>query len=1713
MNNRLGVILAGLLLLFLGQVLAANYNSGATIVGTALPTATNWSILTSTSVDGGVIVLENRNVSLLANNWTCTGTAILINMTSNAGNHSGFRSTASSTVHMTDCDVRSGNFSTQIKLLLEEDSLKFTAIRTNFSNLRQQALRLNGGTMPSFLKWNYVRITDSEDEFLNFNGFSNITINNSVFSNSTRRVIGQFGGANITVENTKFLNSLTNTDAWSISGGGYYGMNIINVTIDGFDDGLSLSPSSEEKDLFGTINGLNCSNVDRCLDLQAGFTNWSISGIRAHVNSSGKVINLVRKHKDNGWLNITDVIGWGGEQNIFLFQGSNTYVRNVTCQYNTGTAGGCFQLDQYNETTVIDITCRGANRTCVMVAEGNFNNLKNVNCHPDLVNNDLSSGFSSQCIEDSGSRNNYTGINGSSLDYGVNIFPSTTIPALPCENITVTNATLITWGNSYFEPAVFHSGKSTANTYNTGCKFIKFVDANCTGASSDSGNDGSCFHFEHLENGTVHNPTLANAQRGFWAEHQTNETRIYNGTINENVSVHVRLENASSLIFVGLRNLSETNITVVDDSANTESAAYIAQWGNVLVQWSNGTLIESAPVDIHINGVDDQPFRTENHTTVATGYGMYTELPTFKVNNSGQYNYSVSANTTYNDKSANASFSGVSLGTITLTLSSGNDSIPAPLSTAINNSAPQYTKHVNMNATWFDSDNLSCFKFFSNLTGINDSCVVFDSRNLSSRNLTVNLTRGQDISWKFYANDSFNQWNETILQTFTVNNTQPDPANISFPNNSVLNYRPYHINFSSFDSDGDKLWFYVYLNGSLEAVLDNNITLNNANASYYIEVLASDNYTNASANSSRIYYNVTVFENATVATPSPRPITYFNFPIVYYQQNISLSIIWSDDSLDVYCFTSNITGNQTCIPFSSSQTSYFDDFPGAPNASYINNSFNGNMSFINSAGSLYLQSSRHAVAGFVINHSFNDNDTFTFLPDQMSTTVYNIYDLYILNDSNCPLVSTTVGGVCINKSKIRYRFADNVTSTESIIFSIKYDGRFWIKLNKTGYTDWGIMTTESYNWSGLNDSRFIAFYVQGEEPPGFNSVGLGLQFISFNNSLSNRSSHTLFINHTYGTNISWKFYANDTQGNRNESIEQYIYVADPFNTTDNGNRTIVLANNSIRINITSFYNIDHINVSSEQGYFNYTSAIYETPYILERTTLTDNLTTGSHTLNYTFCDTAAQCKRIETLFYKHNNSVSYTPAILETDQVNIYLFINFSDVPIINVSGFRASLVFNGTSYNGTFNNVTGLFNFTTIPIPPEVPISQAVTFFFNYSLNGFNFNSSFFTQTINDVTFSNCSSIDNATLIFNVFNEDVPLNNLVVDFEIWLAYWTTTPEVANNFSIRQTGNYTYPFCLDIGNGTVYSNIYVLYTSSPGHTNRYYRYNQSLFNATTNFTIFNLNVTTDISTFKGTVRDRADYDIFPNIVTTMQRFYVGENVWRTVQMSQSDQFGLVQFNIREKTTDYRFLLHDQQNNLLETTPKNKFVCDATICDVTFMIDPFDGSATPSNLSVGYIFDNSTGILNITWNDPTLLTSTVRIYVSRESLGQPTVICHTNQTGSAGEFSCNVSGQQGTLRLTVFGTASPEVPIFSDFIDYVGQSLSQLIAGEELAFWGFGLFTTLTFLGVAISPVVAIVGGLFGFIIISSFGLLNFVTVSFLAAITVLALLIALRLRQ
>ena len=448
------------------------------------------------------------------------------------------------------------------------------------------------------------------------------------------------------------------------------------------------------------------------------------------------------------------------------------------------------------------------------------------------------------------------------------------------------------------------------------------------------------------------------------------------------------------------------------------------------------------------------------------------------------------------------------------------------------------------------------------------------------------------------------------------------------------------------------------------------------------------------------------------------------------------------------------------------------------------------------------------------------------------------------------------------------------------------------------------------------------------------------------------------------------------------------------------------------------------------------------------------------------------------------------------------------------ITNITAEFAYNYTTYtNITEVNASNYSSFSITR--PGFDLDSDQTFNYTWTLNitqGDNSKYTFYyngQHSIYNLVLDNCTLATTPTAYFNIYNELDVDYYLDAAVEVVATYWTVKGIDDKNLTLNRGSINNFTLCLYPNSSVIYSDIYVKYAVPTGFTHRYFLVNETFNNVSKTYNLYNLNDSTGITDLKITIRKNSDYSYFQNVITKLLKRYVGENVWRVVQMDESGDYGLVFFNIQEEKQDYRLIYMDRDNHILYTSETLKFVCTTGICDLTQKLSPYSGSAATANTTVRLYYDNDTNILNVSWSKPAGLSVTQEIYITQEDYSGSRLVYNVNQTGAAGAISFNTSGEQGSFTITLREDGSQ---IYTAVVSDDQESLFNFLGQTEGALYTFGIMLTVIMFGL-LSPAGVVITTMMGLIMIYLLGIFSPITFTFIIIAGVMGIVIGLRVRQ
>ncbi len=456
-----------------------------------------------------------------------------------------------------------------------------------------------------------------------------------------------------------------------------------------------------------------------------------------------------------------------------------------------------------------------------------------------------------------------------------------------------------------------------------------------------------------------------------------------------------------------------------------------------------------------------------------------------------------------------------------------------------------------------------------------------------------------------------------------------------------------------------------------------------------------------------------------------------------------------------------------------------------------------------------------------------------------------------------------------------------------------------------------------------------------------------------------------------------------------------------------------------------------------------------------------------------------------------------------------------NSVNFTNITFYHEGAIYN----DSTITNTTGN-NYTLFSITVNSPIINNSAVKYNWNLSIIQGDNTTYNINVTDnytayywnISF-NCSFPTNLTAIrLTSYLENLPTTIYNTSIDIEVSMWVVNTSNKKTINANLTGNYSYEICINVDDDFKID-LYSKNTIDTGFTHRYYLYNNSI-NATDvkQINIYNFNDTTLTDLLRITARDSDTYQYYPNILGWLERLYVAEGVWRVVQMDLSDDYGLLIYDVVEKSADYRLKFYDTSNNLLKTSDVLRFSCDNGVCEIVSLITPSGSTSEEADLLTTYTYNNNTGLIYLTWADSEGEVISVRVYISKETLTGDLMLFNETYNGSSGSDTFNLSGVTGSVLVSIYKTASPESDVISYWIDLAENTFSDVMGDTEGAFWSFVILVVVVIIGI-ISPVACIIMGVVGLIAIYSLGIFSGLTLTIVIVSIVMGVALGVKIRR
>lgn len=612
---------------------------------------------------------------------------------------------------------------------------------------------------------------------------------------------------------------------------------------------------------------------------------------------------------------------------------------------------------------------------------------------------------------------------------------------------------------------------------------------------------------------------------------------------------------------------------------------------------------------------------------------------------------------------------------------------------------------------------------------------------------------------------------------------------------------------------------------------------------------------------------------------------------------------------------------------------------------------------------------------------------------------------------------------------------------------------FPLNLGDGDYTIYGKATDNESGETNSDSIRIVVNttpFIEFVSPTTENGTNLTIDYIPINISLTE----------DYFANLTLDFYFNDVL---NESLVL-------TNSTRFYNKTGCLSGNW-KVNATVWTTTGNMNVTKTRS-FNIDVILptidIEAPTIL----IPYNYVGNNETLNVTFTDTS-----LESCWYDYNGTnitiegcltgvKNSTTFILEEGNYNMTLYANDSisnlnstfinwtynifelnityneEVLDLSIEDFilyvqsteeitESKMNYNGTDYSSNILSLgSDIYKITNTIQIPDTDADTNYTFYFNITTPTNTIITQSHNQTVFLLLIDNCDSYTNTIFNITLYDEKT-LSDLFGTIEVNLELFNNDKKTALTNAVSNFYNMSeMAICTNVNlTGTgYYYDLEVRYYVDPTNTSSfvyvpefYHIQKASVENLPQLLKLYNLhsNQSTEFTMY---YRDN-DYTARPNVLLQIQRKYVSEGIFRTVEIPITSNEGSALGHFDLDNYKYK-IIATYNGEVLNIFDNPAIVCESELsglCTLTLngqgSSDAFEDYETIIDTSYNLISNGT--IITYSFTIPSGETKHVRVVMVQSSPFQDDVtICNTSLTSSAGTIECTASSTIGDSNVLI-----------------------------------------------------------------------------------------------
>jgi len=482
---------------------------------------------------------------------------------------------------------------------------------------------------------------------------------------------------------------------------------------------------------------------------------------------------------------------------------------------------------------------------------------------------------------------------------------------------------------------------------------------------------------------------------------------------------------------------------------------------------------------------------------------------------------------------------------------------------------------------------------------------------------------------------------------------------------------------------------------------------------------------------------------------------------------------------------------------------------------------------------------------------------------------------------------------------------------------------------------------------------------------------------------------------------------------------------------------------------------------------------------------TINLPWGEYTFiiyaNDTFGNNVQEEVTARWRYILYQENISYNSDTLTGNSEAFSIDVTYNETLFPNSLAY---LYYDGTAYSTTKTGSSGDYVFSKTLAIPDYTSQKNNTFYFNFILNnGTNnyYNSSQYNQTVNVLQIDNCSSYSHNLYNFTILDEknqnhlNETYYNLSVELNIIL--YNLDGNQIQNYSTSYGEINPIRLCLNdnLASGESYNLDLQLKYDADDYASEFYHKQQERINSSdfnTSINLYDLDETNS-QEFKISYKDASLLPI-SNVLIQIQRKYVSEGIFKTVEIPKTDSNGETIGHFELSDAIYNILVV-QEGTILATFNNIIAYCDNVATgDCTIDLSETLSHVAPGDYTMldDFSFTKSWDLSNrlfvLNYTIPTGEARDVQLngYLI-DGLGN-TSVCTDSLTSSSGTLTCTIPNSFGNSSVTIkvydAGTQKAEVVIS------LWESPAT-IYGASMVFISLVLLLTIVGMGASSQPVI------------------------------------------